>query len=149
MKIDDAYSILREIAGVTMVSPEVRSGAQIAAGNQNWYTSVLGEAPDYFDMRQWDFISGSSFTEQDVRSSNKVAVIGKTAAQQIFGDEDPVGHIIRVKNVPFLVTGLLKGKGFSLGGADWQDDGHSRMSRPAEAGRFGDHSARNRRSGGR
>jgi putative ABC transport system permease protein len=121
MKIDDANAIPREVSGVTMVSPEVRSGAQVAAGNQNWYTSILGESPDYFDMRQWEFTSGSCFSEQDVRSSNKVAVIGQTTATQIFGEEDPVGQIIRVKNVPFLITGLLKSKGFSLGGSD-QDD---------------------------
>jgi putative ABC transport system permease protein len=121
MKIDDADAILREIAGVTMVSPEVRSGAQVAAGNQNWFTSILGESPDYFDMRQWDFIEGASFSEQDIRSSNKVAVIGQTTAHQIFGEDDPVGQIIRVKNVPFLITGLLKSKGFSLQGSD-QDD---------------------------
>src|ERR1700761_7283537 len=114
MKIDDAYAILREVNGVTMVSPEVRSGAQVGAGNQNWYTTILGESADYFDMRQWDFVEGSCFSEQDIRSSNKVAVIGQTTAHQIFGEEDPVGQIIRVKNVPFLITGLLKGKGFSL-----------------------------------
>jgi putative ABC transport system permease protein len=121
MKISDAMAIMDEIKGVTVVSPEVRSGAQIAAGNQNWYTTLLGESPDYFDMRQWDFTDGAAFSEQDVRSSNKVAVIGKTAAHQIFGDEDPVGRIVRVGNVPFLITGLLKAKGFSLQGAD-QDD---------------------------
>jgi putative ABC transport system permease protein len=121
MKIPDAYAILEEISGVSMVSPEVRSGAQVAAGNQNWYTSLLGEAPDYFEMRQWEFVDGASFSEQDVRSSNKVAVIGKTTAHQIFGDEEPVGRIVRVGNVPFLITGLLKSKGFSLSGSD-QDD---------------------------
>jgi putative ABC transport system permease protein len=72
-------------------------------------------------MRQWEIVSGSSFSEQDVRSANKVAVIGKTTAQQIFGDADPVGQIIRVKNVPFVITGLLKPKGLSLMGTD-QDD---------------------------
>jgi putative ABC transport system permease protein len=121
MKIPDAYAILEEISGVSMVSPEVRSGAQVAAGNQNWYTSLLGESPDYFEMRQWEFVDGASFSEQDVRSSNKVAVIGKTTAHQIFGDEEPVGRIVRVGNVPFLITGLLKSKGFSLSGSD-QDD---------------------------
>jgi putative ABC transport system permease protein len=121
MKIPDAQAILSEISGVTMVSPEVRSGAQIAAGNQNWYTSLLGESPDYFDMRQWEFTDGASFSDQDVRSSNKVAVIGHTAAHQIFGDEDAVGRVIRVGNVPFLITGLLKVKGSSLQGSD-QDD---------------------------
>jgi putative ABC transport system permease protein len=121
MKVEDAVSIVREVPGVTMVSPEIRSGAQVAAGNQNWFTSILGEGPDYFEMRQWEFASGSSFTEQDTRSANKVAVIGKTTATQIFGEEDPVGQIIRVKNVPFKVTGVLKSKGLSLMGSD-QDD---------------------------
>jgi len=121
MKIADSEAVLNEISGVTLVSPEVRSGVQIAAGNQNWYTTLLGEAPDYFDMRQWEFTDGACFSEQDVRSSNKVAVIGKTAAHQSFGDDDPVGRILRVGNVPFLITGLLKAKGFSLQGSD-QDD---------------------------
>ncbi len=121
MKVEDAVSIVREVPGVTMVSPEIRSGAQVAAGNQNWFTSILGEGPDYFDMRQWEFSSGSSFTEQDTRSANKVAVIGKTTATQIFGEEDPVGQIIRVRNVPFKITGVLKSKGLSLMGSD-QDD---------------------------
>jgi putative ABC transport system permease protein len=121
MKVEDALAIIREVPGVTMASPEIRSGAQVAAGNQNWFTSILGEGPDYFEMRQWEFASGSAFTEQDTRSANKVAVIGKTTATQIFGEEDPVGQIIRVKNVPFKVTGVLKSKGLSLMGSD-QDD---------------------------
>src|SRR5258708_7881222 len=121
MKVEDAVSILREIPGVTLVSPEVRTFLQVAAGNQNWYTQILGESADYFEMRQWEFTAGSSFTEQDTRSANKVGVIGKTTADQIFGEEDPVGQIIRVKNVPFKITGVLKSKGFSLGGSD-QDD---------------------------
>ncbi|MEP6668934.1 MAG: ABC transporter permease [Chthoniobacter sp.] len=121
MKVEDSVAILREVPGVTMVSPEVRTYTQVAAGNQNWYTQVLGESADYFEMRQWVFTGGSSFSEQDIRSANKVGVIGKTTAQQIFGDEDPVGQIIRVRNVPFKITGVLKSKGFSLGGMD-QDD---------------------------
>ncbi|MDR3404839.1 MAG: ABC transporter permease [Chthoniobacter sp.] len=121
MKVEDSEAILREIPGVTMVSPEIRSSAQVAAGNQNWFTSVLGESADYFEMREWEFTDGDGFTEQDIRSANKVGVIGKTTAQMIFGDDDPVGQIIRVKNVPFRVTGVLKSKGFSLGGSD-QDD---------------------------
>ncbi|MEO6789207.1 MAG: ABC transporter permease, partial [Chthoniobacteraceae bacterium] len=121
MKVPDAISIIREVPGVTMVSPEIRTSAQVAAGNQNWYTSVLGESEDYFEMRQWEIVEGSSFSEQDVRSANKVAVIGSTTAREIYGDADPIGQVIRVKNVPFLITGLLKSKGLSLGGSD-QDD---------------------------
>ena len=121
MKIEDSVAIMREVPGVTMVSPEVRSSAQVGAGNQNWFTQVLGESADYFEMRQWQIVAGASFSEQDVRSANKVAVIGSTTAQQIFGDDDPIGQIIRVKNVPFVITGLLKPKGLSLMGTD-QDD---------------------------
>jgi putative ABC transport system permease protein len=121
LKIEDALAIVREVPGVVTVSPEIRSGGQVAAGNQNWGTQLLGEGEQYFEMRQWEFASGSSFGPQDVRSAAKVAVIGKTAASQLFGTADPVGQIIRVKNVPFTIVGLLKAKGTSLMGSD-QDD---------------------------
>jgi putative ABC transport system permease protein len=121
LKIDDALGIAREIPGITAVSPEIRSSAQVAAGNQNWFTQLLGESPEYFEMRQWELTSGVGFTDQEVRSSAKVTVIGKTTATQLFGTVDPVGQIIRIKNVPFLVTGMLKSKGMSLMGSD-QDD---------------------------
>jgi putative ABC transport system permease protein len=121
LKIDDALGIVREVPGVVAVSPEIRSNAQVAFGNQNWFTQLLGESPEYFDMRQWEMTSGASFSEQDVRSAAKVTIIGKTTATQLFGSMDPVGQIIRIKNVPFLVTGMLKSKGTSLMGSD-QDD---------------------------
>jgi putative ABC transport system permease protein len=121
LSLGDAAAIGREISGVNAVSPEVRGNAQIIAGNQNWYTTVLGESPQYFDIRQWPLAEGAIFTDQDVRSANKVAVIGKTVAQQIFGDINPVGQILRVKNVPFIVVGELTPKGLSIMGSD-QDD---------------------------
>ena len=121
LKIEDAVSIMREVPGISAVSPETRSGIQVMLGNQNWYTTLLGESIDYFDMRQWPFVAGASFSEQDERSAAKVAVLGQTVAQQLFGDDDPVGEIIRVKHVPFLVVGVLKAKGLSLMGTD-QDD---------------------------
>jgi putative ABC transport system permease protein len=121
LKIDDALGIAREVPGVVAVSPEIRSSAQVAAGNQNWFTQLLGESPEYFDMRQWELTSGVSFTDQELRAASKVAVIGKTTATQLFGTADPVGQIVRIKNVPFLITGLLKSKGMSLMGSD-QDD---------------------------
>lgn len=121
LKIDDAQAIEREISTVAAVSPEIRGGAQIAAGNQNWSTQVLGESPEYFDIRKWPFAAGTGFTDQDVRSSNKVAVIGKTVATQLFAGTDPVGQILRIKNVPFIITGVLVGKGLSVMGSD-QDD---------------------------
>src|SRR6266480_2601374 len=101
LKIEDAEAIRREVPGVSAVSEEVPSSVQVAAGNQNWFTRVLGESADYFDIRQWPLASGSPFTPQDVRSANKVCVIGKTTASQIFGNEDPIGQTFRIKNVPF------------------------------------------------
>ena len=121
LKIEDAESIRREIPGVTAVSEEVRSNSQIAAGNQNWFTQVLGESPEYFDIRQWPLAEGAPFTDQDVRSANKVCVIGRTTATQIYGNEDPIGQILRIKNVPFTVIGVLTSKGLSAQGPD-QDD---------------------------
>jgi len=121
LTLDDAEAIKREVPGVTVVSPEVRSQAQIVAGDQNWSTQILGESSDYFDLRQWPIIVGSSFSEQDVRSANKVAVIGHTIADQLFPDEDPISQVVRIKNVPFTIVGMLKPKGLSVQGQD-QDD---------------------------
>jgi putative ABC transport system permease protein len=121
LKIEDAEAIRREVPGVAAVSEEVSSTAQVAAGNQNWFTRVLGESAEYFDIRQWPIAEGAPYSSQDVRSANKVCVIGHTAAYNIFGDEDPVGQVLRIKGVPFVVTGVLTQKGFSLQGTD-QDD---------------------------
>jgi putative ABC transport system permease protein len=121
LKIEDAEAIRREVPSVTAVSEEVPSTAQIAAGNQNWFTRVMGESPDYFDIRQWPLAEGAPFTAQDVRSANKVCVIGQTTATQVFGNDDPVGQTLRIKNVPFIVSGVLTPKGLSIQGTD-QDD---------------------------
>jgi len=121
LTVEDAEAIQREIPGVVAVSPEVRTGAPIAAGNQNWSTQILGESPEYFDIRRWPIISGSAFTGQDVRSANKVAVIGKTIADQLFPGEDPVGQVMRIRSVPFTIVGMLTPKGLSVQGSD-QDD---------------------------
>ncbi len=121
LTVEDATAIKREIPGVLLVSPEVRGTKQVAAGNQNWFTLILGEGPDYFDIRQWPLSAGATFTEQDVRSASKVAVIGQTTARQLFGDQSPVGQIVRVQNVPFIIVGELTPRGLSVMGTD-QDD---------------------------
>ena len=121
LKIEDAEAIRREVPGVAGVSEEVVSTTQVAAGNQNWFTRIYGESADYFDIRQWPLADGAPFTPQDVRSANKVCVIGRTTATQIYGNEDPVGQILRVKEVPFTITGVLTPKGLSPQGVD-QDD---------------------------
>ena len=121
LTVEDADAIGREISGVVAISPEVRIVTQIVAGNQNWATQVLGESPDYFEIRQWALAEGAPFTERDVRSANKVAVIGRTTAQQLYGGDSPIGRVVRIKNVPFVVVGLLAPKGLSVMGTD-QDD---------------------------
>jgi putative ABC transport system permease protein len=121
LKIEDAEAIRREVPGVIAVSEEVISTGQVSAGNQNWFTRIYGESPAYFDIRKWPLAEGASFTPQDVRSANKVCVIGRTTANQVFGSENPIGQVLRVKGVPFLVTGVLTSKGLSPQGTD-QDD---------------------------
>src|SRR2546425_9725970 len=121
LKIEDAEAMRREVPGVIRVSEEVVSTTQVAAGNQNWFTRIYGESADYFDIRQWPLADGASFTPQDVRSANKVCVIGRTTATQIYGNESPIGQILRIKEVPFTITGILMPKGLSTQGVD-QDD---------------------------
>jgi putative ABC transport system permease protein len=121
LKIEDAEAIRREVPGVIGVSEEVVSTTQVAAGNQNWFTRIFGESADYFDIRQWPLGDGAPFTAQDVRSANKVCVIGRTTATQIYGNENPIGQVLRIKNVPFTITGVLTPKGLSPQGVD-QDD---------------------------
>jgi len=118
---EDYDAIRREIPALTGVSPEVRSSAQIAAGNQNINTQVMGVGTDFLDIRSWVLAEGVNFTEQDIRNASKVALIGKTTAKTLFGDGEAVGQIIRVKNAPFMVVGALAPKGMSMMGSD-QDD---------------------------
>ena len=121
LKIEDAEAIRREVPGVTAVSEEVISTTQVAAGNQNWFTRIYGESADYLEIREWSLEDGAPFTAQDVRSANKTCVIGRTTATQIYGNDNPIGQILRIKNVPFTVTGILTPKGLSVQGVD-QDD---------------------------
>jgi putative ABC transport system permease protein len=121
LTVDDADAIQREIPEIINISPEQRSSAQIAVGDLNWFTSLQGESETYLDIRQWPLAEGTMFTEQDVRSANKVAILGKTVSDQLFPDGGAVGEVIRIKNVPFTVVGVLIPKGLSVQGQD-QDD---------------------------
>ncbi|MBW7895586.1 MAG: ABC transporter permease [Opitutaceae bacterium] len=118
---EDAEAILREVPGVVAVSPEMRDRAQVMGGGLNWNTQILGESPDYADIRMWSLAEGAMFSPQDVRSYAKVAVIGRTVANQLFPDTDPIGQTIRIRNVPFKILGILSTKGFNFFGQD-QDD---------------------------
>jgi putative ABC transport system permease protein len=118
---DDAKAIMAECPAVSMVAPTVRGGAQVMFGNNNWATSIQGTTPDYLKIRDLSIQSGRAFTDDDVAGATKVALLGPTVATNLFGDADPVGQIIRIKNVPFTVAGELSPKGQSPSGQD-QDD---------------------------
>ena len=120
LTVGDALAIA-EVPGVVAVSPEVRDRNQILANGLNWNTQILGESPDYPQIRNWNLASGSMFADLDVRSVAKVAVIGKTVADQLFPNEEPVGQTLRIRDIPFKIVGVLEAKGFNLFGQD-QDD---------------------------
>jgi|SRR5262245_24090355 len=117
----DAQAIAAEVQEAIAVSPETYTSEQVTGGGRNWKTKIYGDAPEYFDIRRWELASGEPFTEADVRASSLVAVIGATVASQLFGEDDPIGQMIRIKNVPFKVVGVLTKKGFSLKGRDDDD----------------------------
>jgi len=106
---------------VVAVAPMVYGTLQIVYGSNNWATSVIGVTPSYFTIREWPIELGNFFTDVDIRSANRVAIIGKTVADNLFGSEDPVGKIIRIQNNPYLIAGLLRVKGQSLDGRDYDD----------------------------
>jgi putative ABC transport system permease protein len=118
---EDALAIEREVPGVSLLSPEMRTTAQVTSSDGNWGTNIQGEGEDYLEIRQWPLAEGAMFTGADVRTVAKVAIIGKTVADQLFPGGDALGQVIRIKNVPFIVVGLLIPKGLSVMGND-QDD---------------------------
>ncbi|MCA1937815.1 MAG: ABC transporter permease [Dechloromonas sp.] len=120
LTVADADAIA-ELDGVANVAPTHQGSRQLVYGAQNWNTQVIGTTPAYLDARAWSLTSGGSFGDSDVRSATRVAVIGKTVAENLFGDEDPVGKTLRIQQSPFVVTGVLAAKGQNLDGRD-QDD---------------------------
>ncbi|HUC84944.1 MAG TPA: ABC transporter permease [Candidatus Acidoferrales bacterium] len=120
LTVADAEAIA-SLTNVAAISPEVRDREQVLANGLNWNTQVMGESPSYPQIRNWTIAAGTMFSDQDVRSLAKSAVIGKTVADELFPNENPVGETIRIRDLPFLVIGLLGSKGFNLFGQD-QDD---------------------------
>ena len=118
---DDAAALPREIPEIEVAAPQLRGGGQVVFGNSNWSTQILGVTPDYLVAREWDVVSGRPFTDADVDGAAKVVLIGQTVARTLFGESDPVGETIRIRNVPHQVVGLLDRKGQSMIGQD-QDD---------------------------
>lgn len=120
LKASDAEAI-GELPGIQSVAPIHPGSAQIIYGPNNWNTSVIGTTPGYLTARSWPIDTGTAFSDSDVRSATRVALIGKTAAQNLFGDEDPLGKTFRIRQSPFVVLGTLTAKGQGMDGRD-QDD---------------------------
>src|SRR5262249_41184022 len=102
-------------------APVVRGGVQAVVGNNNWSTSITGTTPDFLLAREWEVTSGRSFGTEEMRAAAKVALLGVTVVENLFADSDPVGQIVRIRNVPFEVIGVLDRKGQNTAGQD-QDD---------------------------
>jgi putative ABC transport system permease protein len=121
LTLEDAYALRNEVDGVAYMSPEVRGNAQLVAGNLNWNASIMGVSQEYLDLRAWPLAEGDFFTEQDIKSTARSAVLGQTTAKKLFEDASPIGATVRIKGIPFTVVGLLAAKGSNMMGQD-QDD---------------------------
>ncbi len=120
---EDVLAIEGECPSVAAASPGVRANGQLVFGNQNWVASsgIVGANHKFPAIRAWPVTSGDFFTEGDVRTSNRVCVIGKTVSENLFAGTDPIGQTLRIRNLPFRVIGVLSSKGQNMGGQD-QDD---------------------------
>jgi len=110
-----------ELPGVAAASPVHTGMAQLIHGSMNWNTTIFGTTPNYLEVRSWAIVAGDNFTESDLRSATRVALIGQSAAENLFGEDDPVGKTLRIGQTPFQILGVLARKGQSLDGRD-QDD---------------------------
>lgn len=121
LKLTDYETLKNETSFLSAVSPNVSASGQLIAGNNNYPSSVSGVGTDYLEIRQLVVEEGSMFDSEDIQTSAKVCIIGKTIADNLFPEEDPIGKVIRCNQVPFRVIGILKSKGYNSMGMD-QDD---------------------------
>jgi len=120
LTVGDADAIA-ELDGVDTVAPVHMGSVQMVHGANNWNAWAIGTTPAFLDARSWPLADGAAFSDSDLRAATRVALIGRTAAQNLFGDESPVGKTFRIGQAPFTVLGLLGPKGQNLEGRD-QDD---------------------------
>jgi putative ABC transport system permease protein len=120
---EDLRAIQNELPSVRAVAPQINSNQPVISETSTWNTQITGTTPEYFTIRNWAVASGSLFTASDQASAAKNAVIGQTAAENLFGPGvDPVGQIVRIRDAPFTIVGVLERKGQNAMGMD-QDDG--------------------------
>jgi putative ABC transport system permease protein len=117
----DARAMIREVRAVAYVSPVLRRPEQLVAGNLNWGTLVQGVAPEFQQIREWQIAEGRFLHDGDMESAAKVVVLGETVARNLFGNDEPLDALIRIRNIPFRVVGVLAPKGQTGQGTD-QDD---------------------------
>ena len=119
LKTADYERIMAEKKYVTNVSPEVTASGQVIYGNNNTNTTVYGESPEYLTIKQWTVEEGECFTDEDIKKSAKVCLVGKTVVKELFGEgADPIGRNIRFKSIPMRIVGVLKSKGYNSWGMD-------------------------------
>jgi putative ABC transport system permease protein len=118
---DDATAIQRQLPAVQAAAPTSGSTMQVVHGNLNWATAVTGVTPEWLEVKEWDIVDGRPITAEDHRVAAKVVLVGQTVAQNLFGDENPLGLSLRIRRVPFTVIGVLDRKGPNTSGRD-QDD---------------------------
>src|SRR5258708_30756553 len=114
LTIEEAEAIARETPNLAGISPEVRTGAQVLANGLNWSTNIFGESADYLNIRQWPLTEGAMFSDQDIRSLGKVAVIGQTFDKQLYPSVDPISQTLRIPNHAFLAISVHQTKCLSL-----------------------------------
>jgi len=119
--LSDAHAIMEQVPLIKSMSPNVDGRIQVIYGGENWSTQFRGVTPEFVEIRRWTLRLGAFFTAADVEAAAPVCVLGQTVVENLFGDENPIGKIIRVKTVPCKVVGVLLAKGFSATGQD-QDD---------------------------
>ena len=120
LKVAD-YEAIAKLDGVKAASPMTNGTYVVIYQNKNWTTSVSGVNANYLDVNNWSMKSGRFLSDKNIQNRERVAVVGKTVVKNLFGDEDPVGAEIRVKNIPFRIIGILNSKGSGAMGND-QDD---------------------------
>ena len=121
LTVEDSKAIASELSAVKYAAPVLQGVAQIVFGNQNWSTITFASTPEVLLIRDWPVVKGRSIIQSDVEGAAKVCLLGQTVVDNLFGDIDPVGQVVRVKQFPFTVVGVLSTKGQTTWGQD-QDD---------------------------
>jgi putative ABC transport system permease protein len=119
---EDLRAIQTQVSSVAAAAPSLRSNAMVISEDQNWTSTVYGTTPDYFVIRSWAIAQGVGLTSSDVEGGNKIAVLGRTVADKLYGvSSDPTGQVVRIKSIPFQVIGVAAAKGQSAQGQDYDD----------------------------